>query len=237
MPTPTPIAGIPIPSGLEKPNGPDQLNAMAVVIESRLVNRFNNATDRTKQWADPSKGSLSYILDKARYEYWSGASWLPVIVDPVKNATRALSAGVYTDTDRYINTAATPALATASVKLTNPSISETMHYMVLLHSWTSFVVRNGAMHIEFSQDVVINGSVKTSLQAPSQLFQPTGSVQIWSGILCPPYRSTLAPGASVTVSCLVQLARVSSSASPSGASALMTATANNIYVFASTTGL
>jgi hypothetical protein len=89
---------ISLPSLTDAPNaqllgGAAGLGAMV----PQLVMRFASATTRAATLTSPVAGMLTWLIDVARYEYYSGAAWKPLMPPVVTMGWTALSSlGTYT---------------------------------------------------------------------------------------------------------------------------------------------
>lgn len=77
MTTNTAMQSIPVPEYTDAPNVPDHLLAVAQAVESRLVMRFTNSTDRDSRVPSPEAGMYCFVSDLVELQCYSGG-WKPV---------------------------------------------------------------------------------------------------------------------------------------------------------------
>ncbi len=74
------IGNIPYPSASDPPDGPAQMQALAVASAKAGVMKFATATggstSRSTLVPSPVEGMLSYLQDVDRYEYYNGTQWV-----------------------------------------------------------------------------------------------------------------------------------------------------------------
>lgn len=76
MSTPTPNQGLQLPDSGDLNDVPTHLALYNTGVESRLVQRFTSATDRSVRDPSPTEGELSYLADIDTYEWYNGAGWV-----------------------------------------------------------------------------------------------------------------------------------------------------------------
>lgn len=107
MPTPTTDQGLILPLATDADNVPLSMTAYngPNSVESRLVKRYLSVADRTARNPAPTEGELSYLLDINRYEYYTGAAWLPLVTGAfVGETTRIVSSAGFTTTETVLDT-------------------------------------------------------------------------------------------------------------------------------------
>lgn len=75
MPT-TANQQLPYPASSAAPNVPADLQALGQAAEKKVVQVFASATDRTTRMPSPTEGMLSWLQDKNRFDYYTGAAWV-----------------------------------------------------------------------------------------------------------------------------------------------------------------
>lgn len=89
-------------------------------VESRLVKRYLSATDRTARNPTPATGELSFRIDAAVYEYYTGAVWAPVTAkypETILKGVNVTNAG-----NPIATTSGTTEMDLAKLQLTNFNI-------------------------------------------------------------------------------------------------------------------
>lgn len=75
------LGGYTIPDGTGKPVVHEDLDLLVEQMSQGDVIAFASATERTTKFAalgySPKTGALSYLIDVARYEKYSGTAWVP----------------------------------------------------------------------------------------------------------------------------------------------------------------
>lgn len=107
MPTLTTDQGLTLPLATDADNVPLSMTAYngPNSVESRLVKRYLSVADRTARNGAPTEGELSYLLDINRYEYYTGAAWLPLVSGGfVGETTRVVSSAGFTTTETVLDT-------------------------------------------------------------------------------------------------------------------------------------
>lgn len=82
----TPINALPWPELGDIPNAQTAFQNLANQLDTRLVPRFANDAARQAAITSPVAGMLSYQNDSARYEYYTGSSWQPVVPPDYRQA-------------------------------------------------------------------------------------------------------------------------------------------------------
>lgn len=83
MSSTTALQGLPYPVGsTDAPDGPAQIQALAIAVEKKLAMIFATASARTAAFTaaslSPTEGMRSWLQDKNRFEFFSaGSLWVP----------------------------------------------------------------------------------------------------------------------------------------------------------------
>lgn len=75
MPTTTTNQGLPLPTNTDDPNIPEDLTSLATAIESRLVLRYANTSDRSTKNPSPTEGQFSYLTGDNTFWFYNGSAW------------------------------------------------------------------------------------------------------------------------------------------------------------------
>jgi hypothetical protein len=76
----TDLQGLPYPDSDDPPNGPEQITALAMGVERKLVMVFTSAAQRATKIAAPTEGMMCWLSDVNRMEIYTGAGWFAVQV-------------------------------------------------------------------------------------------------------------------------------------------------------------
>ena len=66
---------LPYPAQGDPPNGPGQIQALALAVEPRLVQVFADATDRDNKVTAPAGGMLAWLQNPGQYASYDGTAW------------------------------------------------------------------------------------------------------------------------------------------------------------------
>lgn len=76
------LQGLTYPAASDPPNGPAQIQALAVSAESKLVQVYASSGARTSAFTaaslSPAAGMVSYITGTKRFEMYDGTQWAPM---------------------------------------------------------------------------------------------------------------------------------------------------------------
>lgn len=115
--------------GLNLPADPD-LNDVATAfaaynagVESRLVKRYLNATDRFVRNPSPVQGQLTYLAAENRYDYYTGSAWAAVF-DPGAWMVFVPTWGAVSGTQ--------PTLGNGSISGRFQQVGKTVHFYITL---------------------------------------------------------------------------------------------------------
>jgi hypothetical protein len=87
-------------------------------LESRLVQRYLSAVDRTARNPTPNEGELSYLADTNIYEFYDGAAWALLVKGYITDSTRVVNSAGVTTTETVIDSVTFTAVAGQRYKLT-----------------------------------------------------------------------------------------------------------------------
>lgn len=73
----TTLQGIPYPAQGDPPNGPAQMQALALAVEPRLVQVYADAADRDNKVTAPASGMLAWLQSPGTYAFYDGSTWTP----------------------------------------------------------------------------------------------------------------------------------------------------------------
>jgi hypothetical protein len=78
-----PLQSAPYPVGTDAPDGPAQIQALALWARTRINMVFASAAARTAAYAaasiSPAEGQQSYRTDEDAWEEWDGSAWVPLV--------------------------------------------------------------------------------------------------------------------------------------------------------------
>lgn len=81
MATTTPAQNFPVMEDGDDPDIPEDIMALALAIEKRVVGVYNNAADRGSKLPNPVNGQVGYLRDVKKFYYYDGTAWLPMFAD------------------------------------------------------------------------------------------------------------------------------------------------------------
>ncbi|CAJ61310.1 hypothetical protein FRAAL2664 [Frankia alni ACN14a] len=71
----TSMQGLPYPAQADPPNGPGQIQALAVAVEPRLVMSYADASDRDSKVLTPSGGMVAWLQNPGCHAVYDGSAW------------------------------------------------------------------------------------------------------------------------------------------------------------------
>lgn len=81
MATTTPAQSLPVMTDNDDPDIPEDIMALALAIEKKLVGTYNNVADRTARLTAPLNGQVAYLKDEKKFYFYNGSAWLPMFAD------------------------------------------------------------------------------------------------------------------------------------------------------------
>lgn len=189
----TPLQGLVIPVSSDPPNGPSQMSALAVSVESKLVQVYASSGARTSAFTaagiSPSAGMLSNITGTKRFEGHDGTSWAPLpgqMVGYHKRTTNVSFVG-----------------SELGIARCNAAMLVGYRYIILTSPLRISAVSGETGKINLRYSTVANAgltdTVLTSVEAnPNTAFTP---------VQTPTLAATFTPGSNITFSCALTLLR------------------------------
>lgn len=66
---------LPYPAQGDPPNGPAQIQALALAVEPRLVQVYADSSDRDNKITAPASGMLAWLQSPGQYTFFDGSAW------------------------------------------------------------------------------------------------------------------------------------------------------------------
>lgn len=79
MPTTTPQQAFPVMVDGDDPDIPEDIMALALAIEKRVVGVHNNVAARDAAVTSPEEGQVAYLKDSNKLTYYTGSAWADVL--------------------------------------------------------------------------------------------------------------------------------------------------------------
>lgn len=79
MSTTTTMQALPLMTPTDDPNIPDDISALALAIEKKLVGVYASTTDRGTKVTSPVEGQIAYLQDTNVFTWWNGSAWTALV--------------------------------------------------------------------------------------------------------------------------------------------------------------